>query len=700
MSKYILASLSLLVFCSSYAQDNVPAADNDTTATYLQEYVVESKNAWIENDKAVFVPTRREKNRANSVETLISSMNLPLIKVVDNTIKSLRGDDVKVFINGQEATGVELSTFWPKDVIRVEYLADPSDPKYKGYRAVVNFIMPKYSVGGVTKVNTYQSLLPYSSIYTLSSKLVHGRMTYGLMVNGRTSDIREGQFTNIKHEEYRDIWYGGRKYDKLINTSETTDDTDWYGVNAAFNAIYTDDKTVRVVHTASLAWDKYKNSDIGKNNWMPDIFDSNNSFGRSCRKSISPQFSGKYIYMITPKWQLNADWKYSYASIDKESGNKLADLPEISNASSEKANVIYLSSDLAYILAPQKMHMQLQLSETINTYSIQYSGTYQNLSRQTMSEFKGAFLWFWRPDEKLQLTAIPGFTVNTRAISGLSTETSVNPYFYLSANWYQSAKAFLSIYGNYGISNTQASRANEVLQRQSELLWFKGNPELSNMYVFTAGLQQTWMPAEWLMPSLNVSYLDWNPSYSVYFPASEDMEGLIEQYDDAPSRTLNIGLDVTSNLFNRKVSISLSPSVFVYQEGKSIDRKSLNTFNFSGRASYNFGNFSVNVSYSSRSKVLSEGGHMLQYRPDNWGAGITYGNGDLYVGLSVYDIFHTRCNQIHDFVYNNYIYSETNRQLGRRFTLNLSYTFGYGKRVNQNIDIQAPSEIASGAAGS
>ncbi|MDE6294930.1 MAG: hypothetical protein K2M03_02585, partial [Muribaculaceae bacterium] len=91
MSKYILASLSLLVFCSSYAQDNVPAADNDTTATYLQEYVVESKNAWIENDKAVFVPTRREKNRANSPATLISSMNIPVIKIDGDVIKDLRG---------------------------------------------------------------------------------------------------------------------------------------------------------------------------------------------------------------------------------------------------------------------------------------------------------------------------------------------------------------------------------------------------------------------------------------------------------------------------------------------------------------------------------------------------------------------------------------------------------------------------------
>ncbi|MDE6296175.1 MAG: hypothetical protein K2M03_08955, partial [Muribaculaceae bacterium] len=67
MSKYILASLSLLVFYCSYAQENAPVVEkNDTTATYLQEFVVESKNAWIEKDRAVFVPTRREKNRANS----------------------------------------------------------------------------------------------------------------------------------------------------------------------------------------------------------------------------------------------------------------------------------------------------------------------------------------------------------------------------------------------------------------------------------------------------------------------------------------------------------------------------------------------------------------------------------------------------------------------------------------------------------
>ncbi|MDE6295905.1 MAG: hypothetical protein K2M03_07570 [Muribaculaceae bacterium] len=136
-------------------------------------------------------------------------MNLPLISVSqDNSIKDIRGENVKIFINGNEATDLDLSAFWPKDVTRVEYYTDPTDPIYKGYKGVLNFVMPVYAAGGVTKIDVSQMLSPYGGMYDVSSKLVYKRMTYGLGLDAMLSNDNN---TFEEQTSYKDVWYANKR---------------------------------------------------------------------------------------------------------------------------------------------------------------------------------------------------------------------------------------------------------------------------------------------------------------------------------------------------------------------------------------------------------------------------------------------------------------------------------------------------------
>lgn len=43
----------------------------------------------------------------------------------------------------------------------------------------------------------------------------------------------------------------------------------------------------------------------------------------------------------------------------------------------------------------------------------------------------------------------------------------------------------------------------------------------------------------------------------------------------------------------------------------------------------------------------------------------------------------------------NYSYYSTRFDTGRTFIVNLTYTFGYGKKLNRNINIDGPSSTSS-----
>lgn len=691
----ILSCILHIIGCISlYAQKN------DSIVTDLQEFVVESKSVWIEDDHVVFMPTRKEKNRSNSVETLLRQMNMPYVTIADNVIKDLRGENVSVYINGNEATEVELASFWPKNVIKVEYYSDPSDPKYKGSKSVINFVVANYNIGGVTKLNIYQSLMPYKARYNLSSKLDYKNMSYGVMVYADTYNQREGQLKSENIDIYKNIWYREDYYSEISDKNEISNNSDMYVVKAVVNAIYNNKRNVRMAHSVSLSWEDWDDMNVGLNQWNPEIFKQNNSSSSRYKNALSPRVSGIYSFILNQKLTLFTNWNYSYASIDIRSSNLTSDLPVILNQSSENAHVFGINGSLGYMLNRYN-YFQLQFYEDLNIYSIRYSGSYDNHSRQDLSTSRIALLWYWRPRNNFQFNIAPGITIDNRNISNSGHQTTINPYLNLSSNWYQSDKAYLNVYCSYAVASAKASQANEVLQRQSELIWFMGNPSLKERQTFQLGLQQTWMPVSWMTTTLNVAYLDWNIPYARYFASPKDIEGLIMQYvNNSSDKTWRFDLNINSNLFNNCLSINLNPSLMLQRSGNIDYHRSLNRFAISGDISYSIGNVSVDLSYSGVDKVIGDGGHLIQYRPDQWSAGVTYGNGDFYASFKINNIFRRHTYQLSNYEFDNYINQCRTIQLGRNFSLNLSYTFGYGKRVSRTIEIQDTPNIESGAAGS
>ena len=77
-------------------------------------------------------------------------------------------------------------------------------------------------------------------------------------------------------------------------------------------------------------------------------------------------------------------------------------------------------------------------------------------------------------------------------------------------------------------------------------------------------------------------------------------------------------------------------------------------------------------------------------QPDNFSLGVAYGWRNLYAYCGVDDLFHKKYKS-YSYTYSDVLTTEvTSWSTGRKLKINLTYTFGYGKKVDQNINISVP----------
>lgn len=165
---YRILYLAFLVLCSIF-----PIHANDSIRTdSLHEIEVIGQRRWIENGIINIIPTKKQKHLSNSPASLIGNLHLSFLKEKDGNIVNMAGQSVTIYINGEKANEIDISTFWPSQVKRIEYIENPTDPIYEGNAAVVNFTTSKYLFGGITRLNLIQRV-PNYGYYNAASKFAY-----------------------------------------------------------------------------------------------------------------------------------------------------------------------------------------------------------------------------------------------------------------------------------------------------------------------------------------------------------------------------------------------------------------------------------------------------------------------------------------------------------------------------------------------
>lgn len=242
-----------------------------------------------------------------------------------------------------------------------------------------------------------------------------------------------------------------------------------------------------------------------------------------------------------------------------------------------------------------------------------------------------------------------------------------------------------------------ASESSPVLVRSSELLWLEGNPYLKDLTSWDTYINSTYIASNKFSLSGGFGYVrTYNSIAYDYQAASQEMGGVIKKtINTRPTDNMRAHISLNGSFFDDRLSVTLSPK-WHYTRAGGVYASNLNCLSFSGSMDYTISNCRFGLWYDGPLKDLSYSGMERSWQQDKWNASFTYGNGNLYLSLRLEDIFNDKCKSWTKFNSKHYSSSFDILETGRTLKINLTWTFGYGKKVDRNISISAPDEAKTG----
>ncbi|MCI8998670.1 MAG: hypothetical protein HFJ95_06715 [Muribaculaceae bacterium] len=700
----VIAKLSCLGYrtifraCDSF---NVGTIIMKPLPLQLKGVKVEAENTIFYSDRSIYMPTQRQKSSAQNAIDLLRQMAIPQINInlMNNAVTTLTGQDVDIFINYMPASSEEMEGLRTSDVRKIEYLDFSSDPRFNGCEHVVNFIIQKYEYGGYTKASVSENfLVGLSSRASIYSKFAHKRMSYDFYAGASNHDMHHSGTSIIGRYDL-----SGPDGNNMQVTRNEIADKSHFKYNqypVTFRAIYESDKT-QIANTVGFNFDQSPvaeiSGDINYQSTAGPLYDEVSYNRREPYTTRYVTWNGRYYFILPHNFHLNISpsatyshtgYTYSYQSDQN--------LPEtIDNISKENIYQFRGSTTLYKIF-----------SGTQNGFIRAYGGTIRNdvnyygsapFANDFTDTYAGGALgynynrknWNFNADVAIQWerNGINSFVVN-----------EVYPLFNISASFAPSSRQSLRVFFHFGANYPGASEKSPNILQQNELMFQTGNPDLKLSRQTNFNIQYSWTPRNNFSTTLFGQYFGEYGLYIPVFRPYNDGKALLKSYESNSNyHRTQIGLSFNYKLMDGKFQLAAQPSVSIYRmTGYYNLNKS--PFQINGSATYYLNNFYFQASYQTAGKTL-QGNRAVYYR-----------DRDFYQILAGWSKagWNIRLTGI-NLLRNDWIcatqtlvsplYSET-RYVGgnyshRRLNLSVTYTFNYGKKVQQGNEIGEQSGSSS-----
>lgn len=679
--------------CCAYAQE---ISSDSTKTTALNEVVVESKNAWLNAGGGSFIPSAREKNLSSDAYSLLLHMSIPQLNVspASNAVTTSTGRNVAIFIDYVKASSADLEGMLTTDVKRVEYLVLPRDPRFHGEEYVVNFIMQKYEWGGYTKLTANGCLFETEIGGSLYSKMNYKKMTFDLAVSDRySSNSHNGTDLSETISLYDSSISGFRDISRKMNTISSTRRTNRGSIS--FQALYSSEKINLANNISYIGGYVPRNNSHSIISYIDNILADTETKVNSSEKSNGLQYNLQLDAMMSEKAAMSVSGAYSFTH-NRSNLMRRSDELDITNDALERAHHAYLTD---YFLWSPDQHNSLSpfIHGEARSIGIDYIGNSSSEQKYTVQAFGGG-LRYMHVRDNWHIGAMGNWVYGRTDMSGIKSIESY-PQGNIFGSFSPTDHHRLEASWGIGKEIPETYQKSPVMLRQDEFIWYAGNPDLKSYLRQHLNLSYAWIPNNKWQVSVSGSYYHAkDPIATLYIP---DMQNgyLIREYENNGSfRKGTAAGSVSVKLLNGSLAASLSPE-FDYYRSKGEYNRSLANASGTMQLTWYFSNFYLMGWVSTPYKSLEEGSGACVKYPTQYQLQLGWGRRGWRARIVLCNFLNSDWKTGHTSLSSTY-YNQNTQSFGygyhRSIDLQLSYTFGYGKKITREETISdiEPGESA------
>lgn len=655
----------------------------------LDEVVIEAANQRINAEVSTYIPMSRQKNAAQNAVSLLSQMSIPQISVdpVSQTIQTAHGQNVSVFIDFIPATSEDLKGMRTQDVKKVEYYTHPADARFKGAKYVINFVMQKYEWGGYTKLNANKWLGVNRTEGSVYSKIAYKKMTFDLFADEIYLTNRHTGQNSVENFKFADLYGMGPK--DVSRVSEMR--LGRYRNNSndiGFRALY-DTENIQISNRIAYSLTNVPRNDVGNTLTYSDaLFPSTESFTKASSKDWALKYSGEYFFMLSKQMGLNVDASYTYGHNDLNSDYTAHD--DLSIINNAKEEIHKLSVYLHLNWNPGKAN------RFVTNFGVQHDWNIINYYGNSPSKQKyDVGIYFLGQNyqhifnEKWNVGAGLAWIWETNRISGVNADNNF-PQTNINATWSPNDKHQLYLTANYGSMFPGSSQKSPNMLQQDELMWYRGTPELNDYKYTNALLSYTWLPDNrWQLSADAYLGMIKDRCVTLYSPTGPDGTMLRQYFNGGNYFSEYIGVSATGKFFGGKLVGKLRPQFWIRKTTGEYAWHD-NQLTCTAQLNYYLGSFYIFGWYMTPGKYQETHSGVISKSPSKYQIEIGWGKNGWNISASAYNFAHTSWEDLRETLTSEY-YSFDRTTFGTqhhaRYTISVSYTIGYGKKVQRKNEI-------------
>ena len=663
----------------------------------LQAVNIEADNVSLLSDKSIYRPTQRQKNASQTATDLLARMGIPQLNTVlgSSNVTTASGQPVAMYINYMPATANDLKMMKMTDVLSVEYLEYPADPRFQGKRFVVNFIMTKYEYGGYVKALGTENFISNSGFLQANTRLVKKNMTYDIM--GYGNYLSNNHFGTDNVETFRLPQDNGDvksfKRESLTETSRFRKKN----YETSFRALYSTDK-VNANNQLAIGLDDIPHNDkTGLVKYTDNLLTESNYNSTEAYKAEYLKYNGFYYFSLPDNNALTTLVSYSYSHTDQSAQYAETSITPIYNGAKDNTHNGNIQFNYSQSFS-NKHSLQVLALALYEQNHTDYSGSVdaRDNSKTIFGQLGASYSFTYT-----KVSASLGAGWNW-LLTRLNESKAVADYPYIDASlrFVPNLKNSFSTVFHYAVWPPSSNYKSVNIIQISPFLWHTGNPRLESDRSYDLGTSYTFRPhRKFNMTVFINSWFIGNRKAFVYEATPDGIIRTIQQ-PVGMSYHYNYGIRASVKQLDGKLHISGNLGQLIMHNGLpyKLTRSSISYYlqalyylgNFNFAMSYQSGNASDNYDSMSGIWTKNKDVFVLQagWSNENWNIRLTAQNLQRWNWRASYSTMNSDSYSINKWA--------SNATAHAFIQLSATYTFGFGKKVRHDNEPVVSGSASSG----